>query len=312
MKKNLMFLVAGLCTSLLLLSCNKSGKSDSDSDSTSVAQQDEADAPSIPDYDMSRPLVFTIQGDTTVVNEYDAEGRLIKTGYMRDGEEGGDASWYSETFTYDKDGYLLRTDNTWGEWDNWEKNIYDDQHRIIRKESKTGYTIHYTWDGLTCTDDGFCVEQLTYSDKTYKHVVCRRGFISNNGPISSETTYDEQGLELRITFFTDGVATSAIENQYADNKCMSYRIQLNADGTEAERTPSWVTEYYPNGKYNKVTRTYMPDGSMEGYTQQYDELGRPVHMKNDYEEYDILWEGNTSTYTNGGQTFTTTYHQIKK
>ncbi|MBQ0049585.1 MAG: hypothetical protein KBT12_05045 [Bacteroidales bacterium] len=312
MKKNTTLWAVGIAALLLLNACNKSARTANDADSTAVAQQDPEGATAVPDFDMSRPLCTVLDGDTIEKTIYDAQGRVVMKGCMRDGEEGGDPAWYAETFTYDKDGYLTRTDYVWGEWENWEQIIYDDQHRAIRKESESGFTTHYTWDGLTRTDDGFCVEQLTYSDKTYQHVAVRKSYVSNNGPISSESTFDAQGREIRCVYYTDGVPTSATEEVYADNKCQTYSLKLNADGTEAKRTATWVTEYYPNGKYDKVARTYTVDGSMEGYTQQFDELGRPVHFKNEYQEYDIHWEGNTSTYTADGMTYSTTYEQTKQ
>lgn len=315
MKKTLFLslLTAGAMISVGSLgSCNKAKQgTETDSLTATDKPQQETSSPYDCGIDFSKILVEVINGDTTQVNEYDAEGRLVKHGYMRDGEEGGDAVWCLETTIYNERGDIKRTELLCGEWDDFNDYIYDDQHRLVEIRSKGAHTTHFTWDGLTSTDDGFCIEKKTYSDNTYKHVVNVKSYVSGNGPIGYETDYDLEGREISYKSYTDGVLQSGWDTEYKDNKSIRYDVVYNPDGSVKSRVADWVFEYIPDGKYVRVISSHSFDGSQVGYTVDYDEKGREIASHNEYGNSTTTWDGNTATKVKDGSTYVTTYAKTK-
>lgn len=313
MKKTLFLslLTAGTI-SLALFSCGKSKTDSQQPESATVVDSVDVTAAYDCGIDFSKILVQVVNGDTTIINEYDQQGRLVKHGYLRDGEEGGDATWCEEITVYDERGDIQRTELHWGEWDDIKDYIYDSQHRLVEIKSHNGYATHYTWDGLTRTDDGFCIEQNTYSDNSYKHIINTKSYVSGNGPIASEYDYDLNGREISYKSYTDGILSSGWDTEYKDNKSIRYNIVYNPDGTVKSRTPDWVYEYIPDGKYFRVLSSHSYDGSEVGYTVEYDDQGREIATHGEYNETTTTWQDNVSTKVEDGITCVTTYMKTKK
>ena len=294
-------------------SCGKSKQDDaSKQDSLAVEEKKESDPVSSYDcgIDFSKIVAEVINGDTTQVNEYDAEGRLVKHGYMRDGEEGGDSYWCQEITVFNERGDIKRTESHQGEWEVIDDYIYDNQHRLVEIRSNVS-SRHFTWDGLTSTDDGFCVEKKTYSDNTYKHVVNVKSYTSGNGPIAHETDYDLEGREISHKSYTDGVLSYGWDTEYKDNKSIRYNVKYNPDGSVKSREADWVYEFIPDGKYCRVISSHSFDGSSVGYTVDYDEKGFEIATHGEYANSTTTWNGNTATKKEDGTTYVTTYLKTK-
>lgn len=269
-----------LFASVMLLNsaCNGSGKgtdsNEASADSVSQGEDDtKPDGDAYIDYD--RIVYNVVDGDTTEVNTYDDEGRLIVHRYQQQGEEGGDMYWCKEVNSYDADGKLVKTVCMYGEWETEKTYKYDNKGRLILVKDGD-YETHYKWDGLTRMDDGFCRSEITYTDDTYQHIVLERSFVSNNGPLAWENEYDENGLLKEYRSYDDGKLSSAMRHEYKDNVDTETWISYNEDGSERKSEVRFKTDYLPNGKYNKILRTHIyEDGKEEiGYENEYDNENR--------------------------------------
>lgn len=244
---------------ILTTSCGNTGKnsdiSKSDQALTDSIQQQKSesnlDGDAYIDYD--RILYQIVDGDTTEVNTYDKDGRLIVHRYQSEDEEGGECNC---TTIYE----------------------YDSKGRLVRKKNNNGIDIHYTWNGLTRSDDAFCRSVTTYSDNTYKHKINEKSYISNNGPLAWEIDYDKDGKILEYKSYTNDKLTSASRHEYKDNVETETLIHYNEDGSEKSHEVKFKTDYLPNGKYNKILRTHIINSDKEeiGYENKYDSKNRLV------------------------------------
>lgn len=251
-------------------------------------------------------LYKIINSDTVEVNTYDSEGRILVHRYMRQHEESPEEDWSTIAYTYRPDGQLATESETFGEWIDKYVYEYDSENRLIKKSSGD-YVVNYTWDGLTRSDDGFCRNVVTFADKTYKQIVNEKSYLSNNGPISSEYTYDKDGKILSDKYYKDGVLDSERKYEYKDKVKTEFYIVYKTDGSVEKSFENIISKYFDSEYKLLISNTDAKDGEIY-FTNSYDENGyitKCVMSGGDVTTY--TYDGNVQTEKGTEQTVVTAY-----
>ena len=218
----------------------------------------------------------TVSGQSSTrlrTDSYDSYGNLVCSLYYSDGELSSE-----HRFSYDDRGNLTR-DTSWDHSGFIAHPIsrtdytYDDRDRLLTTTYRTGLGFKTSSDSYTYDDEQNTVTWVGTYDTQTKYLnengdPIRVVTISTPAGLEIEThyEYDDQGRNIKITEYQNGVLTSTVQKSYDDQGRMLENISRDASGTAIYGTTkvygeNTVTTTDLDG-YRSV-ETLRPDGLVE-------------------------------------------------